>query len=146
MRIPARQRLSRQAIRIRRIGHPPIPDSLEVIHNFIELLDVIFGKGYVQGSDVFAETGDPASAGTPQELGHVLGLLLGSAKGNEVVALRDDPREAELAWGTILLGGNLSVHHTSMKGIIGVYEGTYLRLSTNFKFCSWIQHHAIEFH
>ena len=97
---------------IRRISHPPIPDSLEVIHDFIELLDVIFSQGHVQGSDVFTETGEPASAGTPQGLGHVLILFLGSAEGNEVVSLRDNPREAELAWGTILLGGNLSVHTT----------------------------------
>lgn len=97
---------------IRRISRPPIPNSLEVIHDFIELLDVIFSKGYVQGSDVFTEAGRPVSAGTPHGLGYVLILFLGSAEGNEVVSLGDDPREAELAWGTILLGGNLSVHNT----------------------------------
>ena len=97
---------------IRRTSHPPIPDSLEVIHDFIELLDVLLSQGYVQGSYVFTKTGEPASAGTPQGLEHALILFLGSAEGNEVVSLRDDPREAELAWGAILLGGNLSVHNT----------------------------------
>jgi len=80
-----------------RRSHPPISDSLEVIHYFIELLDVIFRKHYVQGPDVFAETGDPASADPLQESGHVLILFLGSAEGSKIVALRDDPREAELA-------------------------------------------------
>ena len=101
---------------IRRISHPPIPNSLEVIHDLIELLDVIFSKGYVQGSDIFTETGEPASAGTPRGLGHILILFLGSAEGNEVVSLRDDPRKAELAWGTILPGGNLSIHTTRRRG------------------------------
>lgn len=66
VRIPAQAEA--QLPDMRRISHPPIPNSLKVIHDFIELLDVIFGKGYVQGSDIFAETGGTASAGRPQGL------------------------------------------------------------------------------
>ena len=84
----------------------------------------------------FSRRLETVSAGTHQGLGHTLVLFLGPAEGNEVIALGDDPREAELAWSTILLGGNLSVHHTSVKEIVDTYECTHLRVSTNFKFCS----------
>lgn len=133
------RRLSRLTTHMTRIGHAPIPDGFEVIHDIIELLYVLLGEGNIQGFDIFAETEDPGSTiHTPSASGYALLLFLGSAKGNEVVALRGNPREAELTWGTVLLGGKLSVDHTSVKGIVDTYESTHFRLSTNFKFCSWI--------
>jgi hypothetical protein len=65
-------------------------------------------------------------------------LFLGPTDRNEVVALRDDPREAQLTWSTIFLGGKLSVRHMSEKGIVDVYEAMHLRVSTNLRFCSWV--------
>jgi len=68
MRIPTQQGLSLLTTRMTRIDHAPVPNSLEVIHNLIELLDVLFGESNVLGSDVFAETGAQGLAGTPQEI------------------------------------------------------------------------------
>jgi hypothetical protein len=51
-----------------RTDHAPIPDSLEVIHDLIELLDVLFGESNVEGSDVFSETEDPGLVSPSQAI------------------------------------------------------------------------------
>ena len=69
VRIPYPQkRVSRLTTCVTSIDHAPVPNNLEGIHNLIELLGLLFGESNVQGSDVFAETGDPGSVGTPRTI------------------------------------------------------------------------------